>query len=232
MASVEIICLANSIKDGGRCVAGLRMDSRGWVRPVGPGNGTLSRSDRELDSGGEPEVLDVIAVGLDQHVPQAYQAENWSLTRSKWQLVSRPAPVATASILRPHLERGPDLLLGQTDRVALSQLDPKLPQRSLTLVIPERVRWFRTTSVKGYAQARAEFELGDASYSLVVTDPLWKARVVQLPAGSHDGPALGLEAEQPVMLTVSLAGPLQDTCYKLVAAVIPLPPAWRGPLGR
>jgi hypothetical protein len=42
MPTVEIICLANSRKHSGRCVAGLRTDGQGWIRPVGPSdNGTL-----------------------------------------------------------------------------------------------------------------------------------------------------------------------------------------------
>jgi hypothetical protein len=34
MAQVDLICLANSRKLGGRCVAGLRLDGSGWVRRV------------------------------------------------------------------------------------------------------------------------------------------------------------------------------------------------------
>ncbi len=33
MPQFGIICLANSRKNGGHCVAGLRMDGGGWLRP-------------------------------------------------------------------------------------------------------------------------------------------------------------------------------------------------------
>ena len=34
MPSLDLICLANSSKLGSRCLAGLRVDGGGWVRPV------------------------------------------------------------------------------------------------------------------------------------------------------------------------------------------------------
>lgn len=38
---VEMLCLANSVRDGGRCVAGI-VPGIGWVRPVPPGGGPVS----------------------------------------------------------------------------------------------------------------------------------------------------------------------------------------------
>ncbi|MFO0968577.1 MAG: hypothetical protein U0793_23720 [Gemmataceae bacterium] len=35
MPYVDLICLANSWKHGGRCVAGIKIDGSGWIRPVG-----------------------------------------------------------------------------------------------------------------------------------------------------------------------------------------------------
>ncbi len=64
MLGLDIICLANSRKLTGRCVAGLRTDGMGWVRPVSAlPDGTLSMKDYTLDHGNEVELLD-IASGL------------------------------------------------------------------------------------------------------------------------------------------------------------------------
>jgi hypothetical protein len=42
LPTVEIVCLANSRKAGGRCIAGVRTDTGAWVRPVSSGReGTL-----------------------------------------------------------------------------------------------------------------------------------------------------------------------------------------------
>jgi hypothetical protein len=63
-------------------------------------------------------------------------------------------------------------------------------------------------------------------YSLVVTDPLWKARFQTLTMGDHTNADLGLPKAERLLMTVSLAGPLNGICYKLVAAVMQLPQDW------
>lgn len=62
----HILVLANSIKKGGRCIAGRELLRRQtgwrlgpWVRPVSDAEGgTLHPPHMALDSGGEPSVLD------------------------------------------------------------------------------------------------------------------------------------------------------------------------------
>jgi hypothetical protein len=58
-----------------------------------------------------------------------------------------------------------------------------------------------------------------------VTDPVWEQRLQALPTGTYPPEAAGLAPGQAVWLTISLGEPFaQDQyCYKLVAAVIPLP---------
>ena len=61
MAVVDLICLANSYKNGCRCIAGLRVDRGGWVRPVsGRPEGELEPRHYLLDDGSEPGLLDVL----------------------------------------------------------------------------------------------------------------------------------------------------------------------------
>jgi hypothetical protein len=38
MPTFEMICLAKSSKRGGICIAGLKTDGSGWLRPVSPCN--------------------------------------------------------------------------------------------------------------------------------------------------------------------------------------------------
>ena len=50
MQALEILCLASSIKFGGRCVAGVRLDTGEWVRPVSDTpDGTLPRRQCVVD---------------------------------------------------------------------------------------------------------------------------------------------------------------------------------------
>src|SRR6266850_2762792 len=71
MPLVDLICLANSNKMGGRCIAGLRTDGGGWVRPIASEteHGQLYFRHFKLDDGSEPKVLDVIRVDLARAAP-------------------------------------------------------------------------------------------------------------------------------------------------------------------
>lgn len=76
----RLICLANSRKPGGRCVAGKRFHRNQigtWMRPVGARDGeAVSALERRYQDGTEPQLLDVIDVPVLPHEPEAPQTEN------------------------------------------------------------------------------------------------------------------------------------------------------------
>jgi hypothetical protein len=113
MPHVDLICLANSRKHGGRCVAGLRTDGTGWVRPVGTlPHGTLYPTDYMLSDYTEPGVLDVVRVGLAAPRPAAHQPENWVIDGTTWGLLARPMPAGLIAVVRAAVTAGPELLGG------------------------------------------------------------------------------------------------------------------------
>jgi hypothetical protein len=65
-----IICLANSRKRSGRCVAGKEIVAGkigGWIRPISARPaGELSEGERRLDNGQEPKLLDVIQIAMSR----------------------------------------------------------------------------------------------------------------------------------------------------------------------
>src|ERR1022692_1954860 len=94
MPSVDLICLANSYKWHSRCLAGLRVDGGGWVRPVSDReHGELQYSQYRLPDHSEPHLFDVIRVGLSHRQPTPHQPENWLVNNSAWALLERPASV-------------------------------------------------------------------------------------------------------------------------------------------
>ena len=108
---IEFICLANSVKEQGRCVAGLRMDNNSWIRPVSeaPG-GTLFRPTYVLDNGEQAALLDVIEVGVSTPRPEPHQPENWVLEDKQWRILGRLSPNETWERLRGTLVSGPNIL--------------------------------------------------------------------------------------------------------------------------
>jgi hypothetical protein len=97
---------------------------------------------------------------------------------------------------------------------------------SLALVEPQRLSWQIATTSKGKRQTRAVFHLGSVRYNLSVSDPLYEARLAELPVGDHPLESAGLRASDRIWLTVSVTEPFEEQCYKLVAAVIVIPPSW------
>jgi len=79
----RIVCLANSRKLSGRCIAGkemVRNKPRGWIRPVSAReHEEVSEYERQYEDGTDPRVLDIIDVELLEPRPRTYQQENWLL---------------------------------------------------------------------------------------------------------------------------------------------------------
>src|SRR5687768_5938409 len=78
-----MVCLANSRKLSGRCVAGKELNEGSpgeWIRPVSDRpHQEVSEYERHYQDGKDPRVLDIINTPLKRHQPATYQSENWLL---------------------------------------------------------------------------------------------------------------------------------------------------------
>lgn len=231
METAEIICLANSRKYQGRCVAGLRTDGSGWVRPVGSmDHGQLYPWHYTLADGSEARLLDVIRVPLEGPCPRPGQPEDWAVAEKPgWELIHRPVPPALGrQVLRPRFSLGPTVLGTIGDRIAEDDLHGRTGQASLGLVWPKDLHWeVRERDRYGRSrQTRAVFTLRSAPYNLSITDQEWGRRLDHLPEGFHPLEAAGIGMDSRVVLTISLGEPYERWCYKLAAAVIVIPEDW------
>jgi hypothetical protein len=226
MPTLEIICLANSRKLRGRCVAGLRTDGGGWIRPVAPTEeGTLFGQHYYLDNGSDAQILDFIRIEVSKAKPEAHQPENWVIGDAQWELLARPAlPQHLEQIVRS-VEAGPALFGDYGDRIDFDHLCKTPAPRSLCIVQPQDLKWRITTSIRGFRQTRAAFRLSGRSYDLSVTDPIWETRLARLAYGIHDLESADCPDWARLLFTISLGEPLPSDrqCYKLVAGVILLP---------
>lgn len=218
----RIICLANSRKLSGRCIAGQELVDNGpgpWVRPVSAReHEEVSEREREYQNGQDPQVLDVIDVPLVEPRPRTFQSENWLLDDGHyWTRVDRLEP----NDLAVHVDNvGPLWLnVGSTRAGTNDEIPVDLANgltSSLTLVhVPSlRIAVFSPGAAWGNPKRRvqARFELGGDDYGLWITDPIYERRFLSQNDGEY---ALG-----PSYLTVSLGEPYGGYVYKLVAAVI------------
>jgi putative nucleic acid modification protein with dual OB domain len=225
MPLVDIICLANSNKMGGRCVAGLRLNGQGWVRPIAPDtdHGQLYARHFRLEGGeGEPLVLDVVRIDLAKPSPSPGQPENWIIGERRWALIERPAGPKAQAIVRASLVRGPSLLGSSEKRIGAS-LALRAPA-SLAATHPSKLQFFVQRDLYDRLQPRVLFDLDGKAYNLPITDPGWTSRIVRklmnLDPVNYPSDIVGISKDEEVVFTVSLSEPFQSYCYKLVAGIV------------
>lgn len=218
----RIICLANSRKLSGRCIAGRELvDGRpaGWIRPISAReHEEVSEREREYQNGEDPQVLDVIDVPVLEARPRTFQSENWLLDPGYyWSKVSR----VEASDLADYVENeGPlwlnvsSTLAGLNDEIPVDQANELNSSLTLVHVPAVQISVFSPGAAFGNPKRRvqARFRLGGDDYWLRVTDPIYERRYLARDNGEY---ALG-----PCYLTVSLGEAYKGYVYKLVAAII------------
>jgi hypothetical protein len=100
-------------------------------------------------------------------------------------------------------------------------------RESLALVQPAGIRWrseFNTYQLRNVP--RVVFQLGDVSYDLPVTDPAYAGPLQRRDEGEYSSSDLGIPESRTILFTISLGEPFEGICYKLVAAVVVVPPQW------
>lgn len=217
----RIVCLANSRKPGGRCVAGKTMDYRTWVRPVSdPAGGSIADEDRHYEDGRDVDLLDVIDIPILGAVATPLQAENWQIDpRWYWTRVDQLA----ASRLEELADAPGALWLngfstvpGKNDRIPDERVDALESGVSLHFIrVPNlRIRVITPGIAFGdhKRKVRGAFRWSGEDYDFTITDPVIEARFKAGPDGEF--------AQGERYLTVSLAEPDRGFAYKLIAAVI------------
>ena len=212
----RIVCLANSNKPGGSCVAGKELLANGsvgeWIRPVsGRGSGAVSRHEQQYENGSAPQLLDVIDIPVLDAKPKDHQQENWLLdSRCRWTRIRKANSAELVQMLDPVSPLWIDGYGNMHDRIPVT-LACAL-EDSLRLIKVDS--WDIEVSEQG---VKGHFRYVMKDYGLRITDPAYKS-YKQLREGSHP---IGES-----YLTISLGEPFQSSytgswdCYKLIAAVV------------
>ncbi|WP_372515751.1 dual OB domain-containing protein [Mycobacterium conspicuum] len=215
------MCLANSRKMSGRCVAGIVVahDRAKWIRPISSRpNHEVSEYERQYEDGSDPQVLDIVSVPLIEARPHSYQSENWLLDpeyywkktgRAEWDRLlafeERPASLWINGYSTYH---------GVNDRVPERQA--RTLTHSLKLIRVDRVTLRVHCPGAAFGNPKrvvqAGFEYSGCDYSLRVTDPVYERKYLAESDGNY---TLG-----EAFLTISLGEPYDGYVYKLVAAII------------
>lgn len=218
----RIVCLANSRKLSGRCVAGIEIeDTRrvGWIRPVSDGpDKEVSEYDRQYRDGSDPKVLDVIEVPLIAPQPSGYQQENWVLDPDNyWEKVDRMPWGDLFQLQEPAADlwiNGSSTNNGLNDSIPLAVASGL--KTSLRFIRVDRLALVVSNPGAAFGnpkrRVQGHFEYNGTRYWLWVTDPRYEREYLARPDGSYE---VG-----ECYLTISLAEPYMGSAYKLIAAII------------
>ena len=221
-----IVCLANSRKLAGRCVAGKEWDGQkpcSWCRPVSARDrGELTAERWYFRSWRDPQLLDLIQVGLLGPRPSGCQTENHLVDPSvRWKFAGRvSARQLLAGLDRPAgplWVNGESTAGGHNDRVSAALAERE--QYSLVLVQPEQLKI--TVGTEGAdrgnprRRVRGHFSLDGHDYIFAVTDPIVEKQVIAHPDGFSS------ELQKPILcISLSEKFETQNACYKLIAGVM------------
>lgn len=214
----DVICLANSRKHSGRCIAGKRVSDGSWIRPIGAGPGhEITELDRRYQNGETAQVFDVIAIPCVERRPLGFQTENVLIdTGFYWQSV-RKASWAEASTLATDTDlwtNGYSAYHCHNNRIPETQLDAK--QGSLRLIRVESVALTGGPKAPEFNNnkyvVRASFSFRSFTYTMDVTDPVLERACMQQGPGEYE---LGTS-----LICVSLSELHQGYTYKLVASIL------------
>ena len=223
--SKRIVCLANSRKLAGRCIAGrewLGERAGKWIRPVSKREGQeVSEYERHYEDGSDPRVLDVIDVPVVKRVAEKWQTENWLLDDERyWRRVGRYSwfdlPALTDAA-QPLWLDGFNTYDGTNDQIPLQRMAAMKDSLRLVEVDALELAVFAPGEAFGNRKRRVQgrFSHAGRNYALWVTDPVCERRHLAKLDGNY--------RLEHCFLTVNLSEPFEGYCYKLIAAVIECP---------
>lgn len=219
-ASTEtIICLANSRKFGGRCIAGKRADDARWLRPVTARPGQeITESIRRYADGSSVQVLDVFdCTGIGQR-PSGHQTENFLVHGGyRWKKQGSASWNDVLDLVDPAADLWVDNYSSYyncNNRVPARLLDTC--EDSLRLIALEEMVLHVGYKAQNFGESklvvRASFDYRGQHYQLNVTDPVYEH------ACREKGP--GEYVVHAPVVCISLSEPFHAMAYKLVASII------------
>jgi hypothetical protein len=213
----QIICLANALKYGDRCIAGIDPNTGQWIRPISElADGQITPEMRLID-GQEPAILDVLEIPLAE--PSSTELENRSLLPGTWRRIGRVVP---AEVLQ-YCDRECEILHNAEKYVTVTALNalPLSERHTVQLIYAQEFSVRSKPKAQGGRSWKGSFvsKTGQTLTNAIITDPVLIDRL-----------EVGNFLQSPCLVTVSLGMPHRpatgwegdDPCWKLITGAIEL----------
>jgi len=206
---MEIICLANSYKNHGRCIAGIDLETGNWIRPVSDfDDGHIPLNNHRIMAE-KIRILDVLKIPINDQI-SGHEIENFHYHSSgSWQVVRR-AEVTDILRFREQTLLYPDF----QKSIPFSYFEERSPVKTLQLIEVKQLEYFQDNRQKWRAIIHdSYYNIRDCYFS--ITDPF-------ILESLNDGKNISNHC----LITMSFGQPWQvyDKCYRLIAGIIQLPP--------
>jgi len=209
----QIICLANSYKHDGRCIAGIDMNTGEWVRPI-PKRKTAIYNERFIDGiiDNEPRLLDVLNIPIGSQAPdEGCQPENRYLENGCWKRQRR----LSVHDVSQYVENTENLLHNKENKVdpdIFIQM-PRQQWKSLQLIRVANPDF----GLNPWQKKRCIFRYSGVRYELKVTDPVIINKI-------NNKENISKNCLLIISMATSFKTPAYEKpyCWKMVAGVIEL----------
>lgn len=214
---IEFICLADSFKKGGHCIAGKRTDTLQWIRPVSQiVEEGLSDMQICYEDGSCPNLLDIIEIEAIQSVPCNHQTENWLFDETiKWKKVGVftgdldslvDTNISLLSVTSDSSKKKNcriDTMFSITGQITNSLLFLKIPKATVSVIkkYDDPDNYDKDTILK--------FTINNKQFEISKKD----RRNIYSRFGNYP-------IENPLYITLSLALDFNGYCYLLVAGIL------------
>ena len=220
MGPIKIVCLANSRKISGRCIAGKIAEENKWIRPVSNRESEeISEEERRYENGEMPKLLDIISIPVKERKPILHQMENYLIDDDYYWIKTGDFEGSLNDLLDSPKDlwgTGYSSYQGNNDRMPENMCANY--SESLYLIKPQNLEIIVRVEGEEFGNAkrkvRAEFGYNGKTYLFPVTDPVVERKYL---SGENGSFTLAIDK---IHLCVSVGLPYNGYCYKFIASII------------
>lgn len=222
MHTANFVCLANSRKHGGRCLAGKALHNgtfTKWIRPITTHPAEeLQASEHRLQTGQDAAILDLINITLIEPKGKLHQQENWLMDVS---VPLKKVGTMTVEEVYQVIDSPPSLWgVGFSSKNAINDFVPasEIHKFDCSLFLVEvdnlNIQIVEVTYPYVRKAMSGTFSYNGNTYKLKITDPVFESKFGDRPVGDYE--------IEKALLTISLGENFKDNFYKLIAGIIPI----------